>query len=121
MEPQHETLLRGFVFYVYPQREPISTHTFQYLTLSSISLYRIALGAPDLKDRYEQLVNTFPKTVHTESGRGGAGTDLLGTKTSENIMVSRVGFEPMTLGLKERPSNSVPYSLMLNSDCKFTL
>ncbi len=63
---------------------------------------------PEIKDRYDQLVNSMPKsvhkTVHTESGRGGAGTYLLGTKTSENIMVSRVGFEPTTLGLKVRCS-----------------
>ena len=63
---------------------------------------------PEIKDRYDQLVNSIPKsvhkTVHTESGRSGAATYLLGTNPSENIMVSRVGFEPTTLGLKVRCS-----------------
>ena len=63
---------------------------------------------PEIKDRYDQLVNSISKsvhkTVHTESGRGGDGTYLLGTNPSNNIMVSRVGFEPTTLGLKVRCS-----------------
>ncbi len=63
---------------------------------------------PEIKDRYDQLVNSMPKsvhkTVHTESGLSGAGTYLLGTKPSDCKMVSRVGFEPTTLGLKVRCS-----------------
>ena len=39
---------------------------------------------PEIKDRYDQLVNSLPKSVHKtskkESGLGGAGTYLLGTK-----------------------------------------
>ena len=53
---------------------------------------------PEIKHRYDQLVNSIPKsvhkTVHTESGRGGAGTCLLGTETSDNIMAPRKGLEP---------------------------
>ena len=63
---------------------------------------------PDLKDRYEQLANTLPKSVNktsqTESGRGGGEMRHLGAKHSKKKMVSRVGFEPTTLGLKVRCS-----------------
>ena len=40
---------------------------------------------------------------------------------SRDMVVSRVGSEPTTLGLKDRPRNYVVYFLLMNSACKFAL
>ena len=67
----------------------------------------------EIKARYDSLVgngfgNSYAQSVakdgKKEPGMGGNGTYLLGTNPSNNIMVSRVGFEPTTLGLKVRCS-----------------
>ena len=68
---------------------------------------------PEIKARYEALVGngfgnsnaqSVAKDSKKDSGLGGAGTYLLGTNPSDYKMVSRVGFEPTTLGLKVRCS-----------------
>ena len=64
---------------------------------------------PDLKERYEQLVNSIPESVHTSVHRGTARTAPTMQSQSRNVMVSRVGLEPTTLGLKVRCSTRLSY------------
>ena len=57
---------------------------------------------PDLKERYEQLVTSLPESGYTNGSNGSEGTVPDMHLQAQNAMVSRVGLEPTTLGLKVR-------------------
>ena len=76
---------------------------------------------PEIKARYDQLVNSLPESVYNNGSNGSARTAPTIQSQSLNVMVSRVGLEPTTLGLKDWPRNSVLYFLLMNSACQFAL
>lgn len=61
---------------------------------------------PEIKARYEQPVNSLPESVYNNGSKGTAPTMK---SQSLNVMVSRVGLEPTTLGLKVRCSTRLSY------------
>ena len=56
---------------------------------------------PDLKDRYEQLVNTIPKSVNKNPVGGGGEMRHLGAK---DIMVGGIRVELMTSAMSTQRS-----------------
>ena len=64
---------------------------------------------PEIKARYDQLVNSLPESVYNNGSNGSARTAPTMQSQSRNVMVSRVGLEPTTLGLKVRCSTRLSY------------
>ena len=64
---------------------------------------------PDLKERYEQLVTSLPKSGYSNGSNGSEETVPDMHVQAQNAMVSRVGLEPTTLGLKVRCSTRLSY------------